>query len=758
MKRKLFGLLMMVLAFVMATISLTACSDDEDISSTTGVITISSDYTDVKLGCNETWYEIPFNARAVWKATLTAGGNWCELKDNSGTGGDKQSFGIVMTKNETKTPREAIISLTCLGDEMEIRITQAASDVDIMDPSTIENYDKYYLPSANNEYFEGGADAMLRSDSQYSWFRMRQSEHFFVFWAPGFGDDPNSESVDEAMRVDVDDLLEKAEQFYATNIEKLKMVTTGEGKSYLDKYKMEIYLLYQTEWLATGSGYDNTIGALWVNPGTCKPVGSTIAHEIGHSFQYQVSCDKVLNGEADFTKVGFRYGFGPNGEGGCPYWEQCAQWQSFQDYPAETFGYHIDVWKKNHHRHFNHEWMRYACYWLQYYWTQKRGIEAYGRIWKESAYPEDPIEAYTRLYCGGDIEKFYDEYYDYAARCVTYDFDAVHQYATEDAQNYNVTMFKTDGAFRPAYSDCPGTTGFNIIPLDVPAAGTKVCADLEAMAPGSALSPKDGGQMVDGDGKPVGTTTTYNSQSNTTSAYRIGFVSVRNGKAAYGTMAKGKNTKAEYTVPAGTDKLYLVVVATPTTYNRQYWNDIEADDEQWPYSVRFGNTSLKGYIEIDPSKSPEDVTLKHSVKCDAALNDYVQGTIDLAANGDLAKICKAFVLESAELASATQTIASGVTGAPAEGKVTLGLLQPDGTIGYTYSANTGFYCTADGNVGAWNDTDPVYFEYDKSDFKLSYGHKPGNAKAGTTYKIKPVLVYIKGGRQYKAVIELDMSF
>ena len=57
MKRKLFGLLMMVLAFVMATISLTACSDDEDISSTTGVITISSDYTDVKLGCNETQFQ-----------------------------------------------------------------------------------------------------------------------------------------------------------------------------------------------------------------------------------------------------------------------------------------------------------------------------------------------------------------------------------------------------------------------------------------------------------------------------------------------------------------------------------------------------------------------------------------------------------------------------------------------------------------------------------------------------------------------------
>lgn len=86
----------------------------------------------------------------------------------------------------------------------------------------------------------------------------------------------------------------------------------------LDKYKMEIYLLYQSEWLATGSGYDNVIGALWVNPSTCQPVGSTIAHEIGHSFQYMVFCDYLLQKgvpeqnrpSADATQgPGWRYGF-----------------------------------------------------------------------------------------------------------------------------------------------------------------------------------------------------------------------------------------------------------------------------------------------------------------------------------------------------------------------------------------------------------------------------------------------------------------
>ena len=46
--------------------------------------------------------------------------------------------------------------------------------------------------------------------------------------------------------------------------------------SVLDNYKMQIYLLYQTDWLAIGSGYDDKIGALWVNPSTCKLVSQCL--------------------------------------------------------------------------------------------------------------------------------------------------------------------------------------------------------------------------------------------------------------------------------------------------------------------------------------------------------------------------------------------------------------------------------------------------------------------------------------------------
>ena len=157
----------------------------------------------------------------------------------------------------------------------------------------IPNFDKYYKP------YEFSDMDMFQSSSKWSWHRYKQSEHFFVFWEAAFGNDPNSNSVPSNLRVDIDDLLAKAEQFYQTNIVSTQFCTVGQGRSYLDIYKMEIYLLYQTEWLATGSGYDNVIGALWVNPSTCQPVGSTIGHEIGHSFQYQVYCDQFILGKQE---------------------------------------------------------------------------------------------------------------------------------------------------------------------------------------------------------------------------------------------------------------------------------------------------------------------------------------------------------------------------------------------------------------------------------------------------------------------------
>ena len=742
------------LFLLLATTVFTACSSEGD---GTSVVAPTLSETEVNVDCETTFYSLTVSSRTIWTATVENGSEWLKLVSGKGTGGASEKLSFEMTKNTTKQPRQATIKVTSGGASTSLKVTQAGTKVEMMDVSQIKDYDKYYKPA------EFSSIDMLRSDAKWSWFRSKQSEHFFVFWETGFGDDPNSSELPDGMRVDIDDLLKKAEQFYKTNVSTLKMAETGQGKSYLDKYKMEIYLLYQTEWLATGSGYDNTIGALWVNPSTCQPVGSVIAHEIGHSFQYQVSADKLLTGEGHETNYGmdcgFRYGFGANGAGGCAYWEQCAQWQSFQDYPEVTFFDSFYAWQQNFHRHFNHEWMRYASVYFQYYFTQKHGIEAYGRIWKESKFPEDPLQTYMRLYCNNDLQTFYDDYAEYAQKVLTYDFGSIQQYADDNAKAFKSQMFKEDGKFRPSYANCPGTTGFNAILLNVPVAGTTVKASLAALPVGSALAADDPGEVKDGDGKVIGTVHKYNSQSNKTANYRFGFVAIKGGKAiAYGKMTKGSEGEAEMKVPAGTDKLYLVVVATPDTYNRHPWNDDESDDEQWPYEVSFSGTNVSGYIDVDVNADPKDVSLSFDLKCDASLDTYELGRIDFASNGALEKIAQAFAMQPATLAGGTLPIAANTEQKPAEGKIAFGLQQPDGSIAYNYTANVGFWCSAEGKVDNWGDTAPVFFEYDKDNFVLSYGHRFGVSKAGTKYVVKPVLVYTKGGKQYKATITLNMQF
>jgi len=731
-----------------------SCSSSDDNNSTGNIVSIAE--TEVQLEADETYRSVDITTRQIWNATLDeTGKQWLELEKAKGNGG-KTEVAFSCSKNTTKNARQGNIIVTCGSEKVTIKVTQAASETEILNSSDIKDYDKYYKPK------EFAKMDMLSSDSKWSFTRMKQSEHFFVFWESGFGDDPNSDDVPSSLRVDIDDLLKKAEQFYTTNITKLQMAVTDKGVSQLDNYKMEIYLLYQTEWLATGGGYDDVIGALWVNPSTCQPVGSTIAHEIGHSFQYQVYCDKLLNGGTNDYGSGFRYE--PGGGQGCCFWEQCAQWQSYQDYPEQAIdNYHFSVWMSNHHRHFEHEWQRYASYWLQYYWQDKHGDTALGRVWNESASPEDAIGAYMRIFCNNSYDVMKKELFEYAQKCVTYDFNAVKSYVGTQYESYSTKLYSTgDGYYQVAYSNCPSSTGFNVIPLEVPTSGTTVTVDFTGLAAGSALAEGDPGTQIDGDGKTVGNTTTYNNVGKGEEGWAYGFVALlNNGTRVYGDMYETQGTgegQATYTVPSNVKKLWLVVQGTPKSYRLHAWDEKESNDDQWPYKIKVSGTDIAGYFAIDTTKDPTDVEFTYNLTCDASSSEYLQGTINLQDNGDIKTLAQAFVMEPSVLSGYTSTISANSTGTPEEGKVVLGLLQPDGTINYSYTANAGFYCTAEGNQGSWSNSDPLWFEYDKDNFIITYGQYPGKTTAGTTYTIKPVLVYTKNGVQYKATFVLNMQY
>ena len=458
----------------------------------------------------------------------------------------------------------------------------------IWKPTTSDN-------NYNNDY--------TNPESQWSFKRSKESEHWIVYWDKRFGDNPNASSVPSNLRVDVDDLLSKAETFFEMNVNKLGMVT--EGESQVDHYKMIIHLLYDDGWTAVGSGYDDKIGALWVTPQTCHPVGSTIGHETGHCFQYMVACDHRINGVGAYTQRGWRYGFGANGSGGNAFWEQCAQWQSFQNYPSETFGYHVSVWLQNYHRHMNHEWMRYASYWWPYHLTEKHGYKAFGRLWRESKQPEDPLEAYTRLFCDGSWDTFWDDYFEYCTKLQNYQFADVHKYITSNysARNYKTQMYKTDDDFwQVAYISCPETAGMNFIPLTGYKQGEQVTVSFEGLDPGSALHASDPGHAYEEDGggkyKEV---KVYNTAGKAADKrWRVAFVAVLSDGTTGGntTVSESLSTSADgtltWTVPSKTIRLSLLVVPTPKTYNRHAWDEKDINDAQWPYRVKFDGCKPSG--------------------------------------------------------------------------------------------------------------------------------------------------------------------
>ncbi len=416
------------------------------------------------------------------------------------------------------------------------------------------------------------------TESEWCYQRSSQSDNFIVFWAKGYENNhPASQGVDEKYRVDIDDLLKKAEEFYQLNVYKLQFAETGAGKSNLDKYKILIMLHYTTEWMAFGAGYDDVIGALWVSPSTCKPVGSVIAHEIGHSFQYQVYADYLANDPdiEEFTR-GFRYGF--EGNGGNGFWEQTAQWQAMQCHPENIFNERdLNIYGENYHRHICHEDFRYSSYFIHYYWAQMHGIDFIGKLWRNAIKPEDPMQAYMHV-TGINVAQFNDELFKAASKMVTFDIDGLRELSENKTlkSNFSASSLEDKG-YLVSYEKCPGTTGYNVIPLKLPEKKNKVSVTFSGMVN------KEGFNQV---------------EDITRAGWRYGFVALlESGERVYGKMQADNQSTISFRVPKGCAKLWFVVTGAPKSYLPHAWDDEESNDDQWPYQVKFMNTDWNKEIK-----------------------------------------------------------------------------------------------------------------------------------------------------------------
>ena len=410
----------------------------------------------------------------------------------------------------------------------------------------------------------------------------------------------------------------------------------------------------------------------------------------------------------------------------------------------------IGLWQYNHNYAFTHEWQRYQSYWLHYYWAEKYGIDAIGRIWRGGTVSgEDPCQVYMRVF-GVSVKDFFKEIYDYASRMVTYDMDAIRSYGKGSIGKYTYNYVDTgDGKLQVAYSSCPQSTGFNVIPLEVPSAGTEIQTVFTALPGGTTLAANDPAQYNNGEKYTTANVTKYNNFSEKTRrGFRHGYVALlKDGTRVYQSVdtvyAKGHSTSAvndttTFVVPENTERLWFVVSPAPSVYIVHKWDENITNDDQWPYQLEFKNTDITGhvpYVDLsDTSIKPSDVTFDIYVGFAATTgNDYTGTTYNLT-TAQLAAIGKALRIQPADIGKLMKTYSAN----QAKNTINLVPLNPktNAVVNSGSTANGyGHWFSKTGNVCSWGNDSYVYSELDAGTLTFTIGQYPNHCKNGEVYQL-----------------------
>ena len=282
------------------------------------------------------------------------------------------------------------------------------------------------------------------------------------------------------------------------------------------------------------------------------PILNCIAHELGHSFQSQITCDG--EGEA----------WGGNG-----FFEMTSQWMLWQVNPEwqRDERFHLDAFSDLTHKAFLHIDNIYHSPYVIELWGEKHGKPFIAELFRQGKRGEDPAMTYMRI-TGMSQKDFNDEMYQNYARLVNWDIDRVREKTRGYTDIWHTKLNDTGkGWQRIAKENAPENYGFKVIPLEVPARGKKVTVDFKGEA-----------------GLPE-----YVNINPEKAGWRYGLVAVdADGEAHYGEMQS--KTKGSLTFQSPEDqeikKLWLVVMGAPTEHWRNVDGPQNPGDAQWPYSIR----------------------------------------------------------------------------------------------------------------------------------------------------------------------------
>lgn len=579
-----------------------------------------------------------------------------------------------------------------------------------------------YRPSSMNCDF-------TKTTSQWCFARSQESEHFVVFWEDGVTFDKNY-------------ILDRAERAWNVYVNQLGFLTPGQSKG-TDNYKIVMRMYKTDDWVASGSGEDGAVGTLNLSRSAYQARGGhTVAHEVGHTFQFLTGVDNASRGTG-----GFGWGFASNGSGDNCFWEDCANWQGYKVYPERQFtdGEYFEQYMNKCHLNILHEDNRYNNCYYQDYLCQVYGMDFIGRIWRECKRPEDPVDVIKRI-CNLSQSDFSALMYDCFAHMCTWDIEGVRSYAKHriGSHPYRLETKTVDGDewYQVKADYCPQNYGYNITQLKVPAAGTEILVRFKGLA-GEAG---------------------YRTVNKASAGWRWGLVTLmKDGTTQYGQMQTSADGVLAYTIPEGADRMWLVVMGAPTTWWHHEWDRYNANagantnNEQWPYRVSFDGTrpsaATRIYTEAD---FPEDYARHDTtvvINCSLPrANDYSAVYVQY----DMDAISEALGLTTDQLKNLK-------VGSSTVNPCFVGVNSNKTTMTYNTTTSTssstvyGHWFNLSGNVCNYDSNAAIFAEMDRTNYVCKVGQYPNRLTSGRTYVIRQGVRYKVGSKIYKAIMEVHLQ-
>ena len=597
---------------------------------------------------------------------------------------------------------------------------------------------------ANNDF--------TNENSTYCFQRSAESEHFVVFWAKGLKKQSNGNLTGGASSsvCNVNTLLSNAERIWKIYVNDLGFLVPGQSTT--DDVKIEMFVVNQAEWRADGSGVDGTV---WTaGTGTTKTPKSqkvglfhcnawaassnvTVAHEIGHTFQYLVSADLGMT-------HGLNYVLGDNSKGN-EWWEDCANWQAHKVYPAEQFSSNWSNNQNMHHLNIIHEDARYNNCYYQDWWCQLHGLNTVGRVWREASKPEDPIQAYMRIFSLND-STFADEQFEGYAHIAAMDIDSWKSYGQgligSEQQRLTdvpdvIVQSHLNGekdwwVVQPDY--CPQNYGYNANPLKVPTVGTVVTATFKGLV----------------------NATGYRSIYPERAGWRYGFAAYSSdGTRTYSPIGREADGEVSITIPEKCTHLWFVVMGAPTKWWTHSWNENVDDDEQWPYAVKFTGSDPYGanrtYEEYPADYARHDTTVVINATLAYSGSNYSSVRVQY----DMDAISQALGLSTTQLKSVKVGKSNTIRFV---GVSNSGTLKESTTTSTSSSTCYGHWFNQSGDVCGYDSSARIFAEFYPEKYGCYVGQYPGRLTRGKTYTIRQAIIYKHTDeKEYTATMQVNLT-